>query len=209
MDEPTPDDIRAAVTAAAGALGASAAADWSLLAGDLEWSCRRTLDHMIDAVVWYAANLATASAEDCGDLRDGAPATTPIADVLRGLEPSGSILARVAEATPPGVRGYHGAGMADASGFLAMGCDETLVHAFDICAGLGRSFHPPPDVCDRVVRRLFPWAPQHEDPWERLLWSNGRVALPEHPRLGPNWGWWCAPLSEWDGTARTDGGSGD
>ena len=99
--------------------------------------------------------------------------------------------------------------LADASGFLAMGCDETLVHTFDICAGLGRAFRPPPDVCDRVVRRLFPWAPEHEDPWERLLWSNGRVALPEHPRLGPNWDWWCAPLSEWDGVARTDGGPGD
>ena len=36
-----------------------------------------------------------------------------------------------------------------------------------------------------------------------------RVALPEHPRLGPNWDWWCAPLSEWDGVARTDGGLGD
>ena len=116
MDEPTPDDTRTAVTAAVGALKSSADADWSVLAGDLEWSCRRTLDHIIDAVVWYAANLATASSEDCGDLRDGAPVATSIADLLRRLEPSGYILARVAEATPPGVRGYHGAGMADASG---------------------------------------------------------------------------------------------
>ncbi len=28
-----------------------------------------------------------------------------------------------------------------------MGCDETLVHAGDICAGLGVRFDPPGDVC--------------------------------------------------------------
>lgn len=201
MDELTPDDVRSAVTVSAGA-------DWSAIAGDLEWSCRRTLLHTIGALLWYAGNLATNSTEDVGDLPDEAP-TMPITELLRGLEFSGFILARVVEATPPGGRGYHGAGMADATGFLAMGCDETLVHTFDIAAGFGIPFVPPPDVCDRTVRRLFPWAPEHDVPWERLLWCNGRIALPDHPRLGSDWGWWCAPLDEWDGVAYTDHWPGD
>jgi uncharacterized protein (TIGR03083 family) len=206
MAELGPEDLRRSVAAAAQALEASAGADWSVAAGDLEWSCRRTLDHAIDANVWYAANLATHVTEDVDVLRDGSPESAPITDVLQALVISGHILARVAEATPAGGRGYHGAGMADATGFVAMGCDETLVHAYDIGRGLGVPFLAPADVCDRLVRRLFPWAPEHADPWERLLWSNGRISLPGHERLGPKWGWWCRPLDEWDGVPRLDRG---
>jgi hypothetical protein len=90
-----------------------------------------------------------------------------------------------------------------------MGCDETLVHTFDVCRAFDISFRPPPEVCDRTVRRLFPWAPEHDDPWERLLWCNGRIALPGQARLGPDWGWWCAPLDEWDGVVYTDRWPGD
>jgi hypothetical protein len=206
MDEPTPDDVRRSVTVVADALRGSTDADWSVAAGELEWSCRRTLIHTINAMLWYSANLATQSAEDDGDLPWDAP-DSPIVDLVRGLEWAGFILARVAEASPPGARGYHGEGMADVSGFLAMACDETLIHGADVAAGLGLPFDPPRDVCDRTVGRLFPWAPEHDDPWERLQWCNGRLPLPDHPRLAHGWGWQCAPLDEWDGVARTSGSS--
>src|SRR6266545_8408215 len=68
----------------------------------------------------------------------------------------------------------------------------------------GRAVRPAWRRLRRVVARLFPWAPEHDDSWGRLLWCNGRIALPGHERLGPEWGWWCAPLEEWDGVARTD-----
>ncbi len=180
---------------AADALAPHTAADWSVAAGDLQWSCRRTLDHTIDTLLWYAGNLAMLATRRRGHIPEG---------LLEALVLSGQILARVTEATPPGGRGYHSLRMADATGFVAMGCDETLVHTGDICAGLGVPFDPPGDLCARVVARLFPWAPEHDDPWERLLWCNGRIALPGHQRLGPQWGWWCAPLEEWDGVAYTN-----
>src|SRR5205085_7265867 len=44
------------------------------------------------------------------------------------------------------------------------------------------------------------------DPWSALRWANGRLALPDRARLGPDWGWWCAPLSEWDGTVKRSSG---
>ena len=50
-------------------------------------------------------------------------------------------------------------GMADASGFAALACDEMLVHTADIAAVLGVGFDPPRGVCARVLARLFPWAP--------------------------------------------------
>jgi hypothetical protein len=208
MNDPTPDDLRRAVTTVADTLAPHVAADWSVNAGDLEWTCRETLDHSIDALLWYAGNLAMLTEKSRQDVRDG-DANGSVARLLDSLVSSGHILGRVAEATPPGGRGYHGAGLADAAGFLAMGCDETLVHANDVCMGLGVEFRPPEDICERLVPRLFPWAPEHPDPWERLLWCNGRMALPDRERLGPGWGWWCAPLDEWDGTPYSVGWAGD
>jgi hypothetical protein len=57
-----------------------------------------------------------------------------------------------------------------------------LVHTADAAAGLGMPFAPDPVLAARVVRRLFPWAPGHSDPWAVLLWSNGRAPLGERPR---------------------------
>ena len=202
MKDLTSEDLRRAVTVVATTLAPHVAADWSLNAGDLEWTCRQTLDHSVHAVLWYAANLATLSTEPRQHVRYGDP-NGPIARLLDALVSGGHILARVAEATPPGGVGYHGDGMADATGFLAMGCDEVLVHANDICLGLGVEFRPPDDVCERLVPRLFPWAPECDDPWARLLWCNGRLAVLDRSRLGPRWSWWCAPLAEWDGVPRT------
>ena len=55
----------------------------------------------------------------------------------------------------------------------------------------------------RAIRRLFPWAPTDVDPWSALRWATGRLDLPGHGRLGPDWAWQAAPLSEWDGTLKT------
>jgi hypothetical protein len=37
--------------------------DWSVPAGDLEWDCRRTLDHIVDTLLLYAAYLASSGSE--------------------------------------------------------------------------------------------------------------------------------------------------
>ncbi|MGH9119301.1 MAG: hypothetical protein ACRD0A_15910, partial [Acidimicrobiales bacterium] len=41
--------------------------------------------------------------------------------------------------------------MADACGFLAMGCDEILVHSWDAGHGLGIDFKAPADLAERVL----------------------------------------------------------
>lgn len=115
------------------------------------------------------------------------------------MKVNASILEHVIRAAPQGVRAFHSAGMADASGFAAMGCDEILIHTADIAAGFGISFKPPDDLCGRVLARLFPWAPADVGGWDALRWANGRLALPEMGPQDENWRWHCAPLSEWDG----------
>jgi hypothetical protein len=116
------------------------------------------------------------------------------------LDAAAATLAAVARAAPPGARAYHNHSMADTTGFIAMGCDEILVHGWDAVRGFGADFAPPAELAERVLRRLFPWAPTNESPWLALLWANGRADLPSRVRTGPDWSWHCAPLDEWDGT---------
>ena len=92
--------------------------------------------------------------------------------------------------------------MADATGWIAMACEEIVIHTDDIAQGLGLPFHPPDDLSRRITARIFPWAPADAEPWAALRWAAGRAPLPDRERLGPDWWWHCAPLSEWDGTIR-------
>ncbi len=201
MGELRPSDLIAAADSSIEALRPHTEGDWRALAGDLDWTCRRTLDHIVDALAFYCAHLATRASARLPFTRDGAPSAS-IDELITCIGSQAAVLARVCEASG-GVRAFHSAGMADSAGFVAMGCDEILVHTNDVCAGLGVSFEPPADLCSRVVARLFPWAPNGFEPWATLLWCNGRIALPDHERLGPEWWWWCRPLDEWDGVAYT------
>ena len=192
-----PEDLHACASTVVTALAPVAAADWSVPAGDLEWDCRRTLDHVPDALLLYAAHLAARASSGLPAVRDGDVAATP-RRLLRVLDTAAAILAEVVATAPPDARAFHPAGMADPEGFCAMGCDEILVHGWDLGRGLGVEVRPSEELAGRIVARLFPWVPAGG--WETLLWANGRVVLGGSDRLGPDWYWHCAPLAEWDGT---------
>ncbi len=184
------------------------AEDWEQRAGDLTWSCRRTLDHVVDTLLLYAASVAqsTRSREAWAPIRNGNPGAD-IPTLLRNLTAGAAILEAVCLGVPDGSRAFHPSGLSDISGFRAMACSEILTHTNDILTGLGRGWtqRPNHDLCDRVIERDFPWAPDHEehgDRWEVLLWACGRMALPCRPRLDDQWWWHAAPLSEWDGARK-------
>ncbi len=198
------DDLLTAAGVCRAALAPAVERDWMESAGDLKWNCRRTLDHISDALLFYAAHLATRATERLTPVRNGDPAAT-VPDLLRVVESAAAILTRVAIEAGTDARAFHSAGMADADGFRAMGCQEMLTHTHDIASGLDLPFAPPEDLCDRILRRIFPWAPdeaEQPDRWAALRWACGRAALPDRPRLDPDWWWHCAPLAEWDGTRR-------
>jgi uncharacterized protein (TIGR03083 family) len=201
--EVTPDDLLEAAAASRQALTPLIERDWSVQAGDLDWDVRRTIAHVCDALGWYAAHLALQTPRRLRvDFRPHADASND--QLLDILEAAAATLAAVARAAPQDARAYHYHGMADTSGFLAMGCDETLVHGWDAVRGLGQEFAPPAGLAERVLRRLFPWAPINESPWQALLWANGRIDLPRKARLAPDWAGHCAPLDEWDGAVPRD-----
>lgn len=196
----TPDDVQRSAHIAVATLRPVLDRDWSVPAGDLEWDCRRTLDHIVDSLFFYSALLASRATARLAPPRNGDPQATP-EQLLGTLRVTADVLAEVGRAAPPGVRAFHPAGLADRCGWMALGCEEILLHTDDIAQGLGVPFRPPDDLATRVTVRLFPWAPAG-DPWAVLRWAAGRAALPGHERLGPDWYWHCAPLAEWDGTVR-------
>jgi len=195
------DDLLEAIAATRQALAPAVDADWEVRAGSLDWTCRQTLDHLANALLFYATHLATRARERRPPVRNGDP-TLPPAGLLAVAEAAAAILAEVVRAAPPGARGFHPAGLADASGFVAMGCTEILVHTADVAEGLGLPFTPPAALPPRVLRRIFPWAPEDGDAWATLRWACGRAPLGERERLAPDWYWHCAPLDEWDGTIK-------
>ena len=199
--ELTPEDLLSTARVCQETLQPGLDRDWSVKAGDLEWDCRRTLDHIVDTLFVYAAYLASRATERISPPRNGDPSASP-AGLLATVGVAAAVLAEVARAAPPETRAFHPAGMADVSGWMGMACTEILVHTDDIARGLELPFRPPDDLSARVLTRLFPWAPADIDPWGSLRWAAGRAALPDREQLGPDWYWHCAPRSEWDGTIK-------
>ena len=197
----SPTDLLTAASICRQTLQPALDRDWNARAGDLDWDCRRTLDHIVDTLVLYTAYLGSRATGRLDPPRNGDPAASP-AQLIPLVDAAAAVLAELARAAPPGTRAFHPAGMADVTGWLGMACEEVLLHTDDIAQGLGLAFRPPDDLAARIRARIFPWAPADADPWAALRWAAGRAPLPGHARLGPDWWWHCAPLSEWDGTIK-------
>jgi len=143
--EMTPEDLLEAAAASRRALALFITADWSVQAGDLNWDVRATVAHVCDALGWYAAHLAMQSSRRLQfDFRPHPEASND--QLLDVMTAAAATLAAVVRAAPLGARAYHNHGMADTGGFLAMGCNETLIHGWDAVRGLGEEFSPPAEL---------------------------------------------------------------
>jgi hypothetical protein len=202
----TAADVDLAVALAADALLPVLDRDWGVPAGELEWSCRETVEHIADDLFAYAGQLGprrppqdTHVPFGYMERRPTAPYltvyvddSTPNAGLVQVLEACGTFLSAVVRAVPSSTRAHHVFGVSDPEGFAAMGVVEVLVHMRDVAAGLGFDWTPPSDLCDRVLYRLFPSAPDDGPRWETLLWATGRGELPGRARLD-EWRWHGEP----------------
>ena len=185
----TGHDVRTAAEEMVRTLGSYTDRDWSVGAGDLDWSCWTTAAHVAHDLLAYAAQL-TGRADDGYlplDLR--VRADTPPARVLTVVTASAGLLAAAVDTAAPQTRAWHW-GRCDPGGFAAMGVAETLLHTYDITTGLGVAWRPPAALCAGVLRRLFPDAPAGE-PADVLLWCTGRGTLDGRPRRA-EWTWRAA-----------------
>ncbi|SNT58981.1 hypothetical protein SAMN05421812_11199 [Asanoa hainanensis] len=181
---------------------------WDVPAGALTWTCWETIEHTADDLFAYAMQIGPSDPPTDTHvpagwryLREGGPALTIFVDraagtlgLLRVLDGCGAMLAGVVAGAPADRLSHHAYGISDPEGFAAMGVVETVVHAHDVATTLGLPWQPPAELCERVIERLFPDLPEHPDPWERLLWATGRIALPGHP-LRDSWRWDGRPVT--------------
>jgi hypothetical protein len=105
---------------------------------------------------------------------------------LEAIGGCAAALAGVAAAAPPDAFGFHISGMRNAPQFLAMACEELLVHGYDVACGLGLPYEPPEELCRLVIEQFHPGQDDQRPVWPLLLWLNGR----RHPAVA---GWGQAP----------------
>ncbi|MEU1884737.1 maleylpyruvate isomerase N-terminal domain-containing protein [Micromonospora rifamycinica] len=181
--------VREAVGASTRVLGPYTDRDWTVPAGDLDWSCWTTAAHLAHDLLGYGTQLT--GRPETGylplDLRVR-PDADP-AQVLAVVAACGGLLAAALDTVPARTRAWHW-GACDPSGFAAMGIAETLLHTYDITRGLAVGWQPPAAPSAAVLRRLFPDAPAG-DPPAVLLWMTGRATLAGRPRRTA-WTWRAA-----------------
>lgn len=105
---------------------------------------------------------------------------------LEAIEGCAAALAGVAATAPEDAYGFHVSGMRNADQFLAMACEELLVHTYDVTCGLGLSYEPPEDLCRLVIEYCYPGQHDQRPAWPLLVWLSGR----RHPAAT---GWGEAP----------------
>jgi hypothetical protein len=196
----TGDDVLAAAEVCRRSLEPALGADWTVPVPGLEFTVASVVAHAAEAPLWYSVDLWSGPANAAFEVKVLPDA--PNESLLTSLLVASRALAAGVDAAPPETRGFHPFGSPDPAGFAAMGCDELLVHGDDAARGLGVPFTPDAGMAAAILARLFPWhtVGADDDPWDLLLWANGRVEIDGRARQS-GWRWHCAPLSEWDGTA--------
>jgi len=184
----TPALLDAAVRDATQALARGLEADWNTRALGLEWSCRRTAEHIADCHVSYALLVAGRRTDSYLPIDLTLSGRVEPRAIIEVLEGTGALLSAVLATSPADAVVWHPYGRADLSAVAGMGIIETLVHTWDITQTLGVDFTPTDEVCAQVVLRMFPEAEVGDDPWQTLLWATGRAELPGRPQRG-DWQW--------------------
>ncbi|MER7486503.1 GNAT family N-acetyltransferase [Streptomyces sp. NPDC126497] len=186
-----------AVADCVAALGTVVDRDWrEVRAGRLEWSCRRTAEHIASDLVAYAGQLAGRAQDAYVPFEitlDGSEDGLDPADnagVLQVITTTGALLAAAIRTAPRAVRAFHPFPFrhANREGFAAMGVAEVLLHTHDIAEGTGIAYEPPAELASFVLTRIFPRVEPGPTPWRTLLWATGRGELPgREPVTGWRW----------------------
>jgi hypothetical protein len=164
--------------------------DWSAQAGTVEWSCLQTADHAVDCVYAPAFFLASRRRDDYPDvgtdLTMGAGAEP--ARLAESLLIASRLLAGVVNDAEPDVRAvifrFPEVLVAPPVDFAPRGAMELILHAHDVCTGLGLRFEPDAELCRRLREHTRPWPMWTvawdglactDDPWGDLLRGSGRA----------------------------------
>jgi len=170
-----------------------------MIAAPTRWTAARTVEHIADALLFYAAQVARRAQHRLPVLRDGR--TAPPSEQVDNAVTAAHVLTGLLRDLGTG-RAWHPSGLADAGGWVGMAVTEILVHGHDAATALGVELPLPGQVCARTLARVFPWVPAIAvEPEQLLLAVTGRARVSGLP-ADPEWWWQSAPISEWDGRPR-------
>jgi hypothetical protein len=175
---------------------AAGGGDWSAPAGTLEWTCARTADHAVDAVLAVGFFLASRRRDGYPEWEWSVPTTAQAGrPELAGeaIATVGHVVSAVVAAAPPDIRAViwrrPRVEVRGPEDFPARAGLELILHGHDVCTGLGVPLRPPRPEIARLVEhsRGWPhwsspgWRPvpelgPGEDPWAALLAASGRVS---------------------------------
>ncbi len=197
MLEPAPADV---VLAAAALTPLAAVPDqdpgWEQLAVPTPWPADRALQHITDALLYYAGHVARRADRRLPPLRTESFA--PPSELLDNVCTAAHVLTGLLRDLGTG-RAWHPSGHADAAGWTGMAVTEILVHGHDVASVLGVELPLPVQVCARTVARVFPWMPTTTVAADQLLLATtGRLNV-DGLVHDPNWWWHSPPLAEWNG----------
>lgn len=164
-------------------------ADWSAPAGTLEWSCTATADHAVDCVWAPATFLASRRTDRYPDMpifTAGPDAT--VQQLVESLEVMCRLVVDVVDGAPANVRAVLFAGdepmLGPPADFVPRAGLELILHAHDVCLGLGITYDPDVDLARRLRDHTADWSmwttlfggevPRTDDPWGDLLTAAGR-----------------------------------
>ena len=160
--------------------------DWSVRAGTLEWSCSRTADHAIDTLLAPAFFLASRRTDRYPNGGWSPGESAPPREFVDAVEMGARVLGGVVASTPPEAQALlfrRPPTIGVAPDFAPRGALELVLHAHDVCAGLGVDFAPPTAACERLRGHVASWPfwggswphlSMDGDPWIDLLTSSGR-----------------------------------
>ncbi|WP_375387285.1 MULTISPECIES: hypothetical protein [Actinomycetes] len=172
---------------------------WAYNDGPTGWTAARTVEHIVDALLFYAGQVARRAHGRLPVLRDGRRA--PPSAQLDNARTAAHVLAGQLRDLGSDVA-WHPSGLADAAGWSGMAVTELLVHGSDAAHLVGVELDLPSDVSLRALNRVFPWVDTTlGDPGRLLLAVTGRTRVEGLPH-DPEWWWQSAPLTEWNGQPR-------
>jgi hypothetical protein len=180
----TSDEFAALANVSIDALTEVVDADWTARAGVLEWSCWRTVDHMVDCLFSYALQIGARAPSGYLPFEElhAKPEATPL-DLVAGLRSVTALLVAVVRDSPGTVTASDGALELGLSDWCARAAYELVLHTHDVVSGLGRDLDPPLELCRVILESDALWMLDREqarrgsDPWASLLFGSGRPGV--------------------------------
>jgi len=146
----------------------------------LDWTSREVVDHLCNTLAFYANHAVQEARAHQPRLRSLGDRALSDADMAETVRTWTRLLALVIASKQGDWRGWHPLGMTDGEGFIALACNELLIHSHDVAAAHGQPFAGAEKFCGRLLHRLFPNDAEEIDNhggWAVLLYVNGRQGL--------------------------------